>query len=221
MVTGFGQFCPLALASEVLTEKWMLLVLRELSTGSTRFNQIRRGVPRMSATLLKQRLEMLSRAGVVEQRDGNYILTDAGAELKPILSAIGTWGQRWARDIAPDDLDPGWLVWAIHRRLDTNAMPHGRTVIAFVFTDAKASHRRFWIVHCAGDVEVCLKPPGFESDITVMTGIRVFAEVWRGLRSFHDELARGRIRIEGTAALCRAFPSWLLLSAYAKVPRCR
>jgi len=223
MQQGFGQFCPLALASETLTQRWSLLILRELTAGSTRFNDIKRGVPRISATLLKQRLVNLEDAGIVECRKddaGNgfsYILTGAGRDLKPILAGISEWGQRWARDIRPDDLDPGWLVWNIHRRLDTASMPGGKTVIQIVFSDVPASQRNFWLVHENGDVEVCLKPPGADADISMTTSVRVLAEVWRGIRDIKPALSAGQIQLEGPDALCRALPGWLLLSVYAPV----
>ncbi|HEX7082397.1 MAG TPA: helix-turn-helix domain-containing protein [Gammaproteobacteria bacterium] len=221
----YGQFCPVALASEVLAERWTLLVVRELLAGTHRFNEIRRGVPRMSATLLKQRLRALERAGVVERhassagRGFDYRLTRAGHDLQPVVASIGEWGQRWAREIRPDDLDPGWLVWNIHRRLNTAAMPAGRTVIEIELVDAPRSERRFWLVHEDGNVDVCLKDPGFEVDVTVSTTVRVLAEVWRGVRAIGDELRAGRLRIAGSPRHCRAFPRWLLLSAYASIKR--
>jgi DNA-binding HxlR family transcriptional regulator len=227
MTRGFGQFCPLAHASEVLAQKWVLLILRELAAGSTRFSDIRRGIPRISATLLKERLDSLERAGVVARQDASaagpagYSLTEAGLELKPVLLAIGQWGQRWARDIDPDDLDPGWLVWSIHRRLESAKMPPGRTVIEFAFTDAPATRRRFWLLHEDGDVDVCVRPPGFEVDVTLRTTVRILAEVWRGFRALRREIALGRVRLEGDPRLCRALPDWLLLSAYAPIARKR
>ena len=227
MQQGFGQFCPVALASEVLTQRWTLLILRELMAGSSRFNDIRRGVPRISASLLKDRLETLEHADIVERRHGRdrdvqeYFLTDAGKELKVVLSHIGEWGQRWARDIRPEDLDPGWLVWNIHRRLDTDAMPPGRTVIAIEFSDAPRNHRNFWLVNTDGDVEVCLKPPGFVVDLSVQTTVRVMAEVWRGIRPVRRELQAGTVRLEGKSALRKAFPKWLMLSVYAPIKRMR
>ena len=227
MQQGFGQFCPVALASEVLTQRWTLLILRELMAGSSRFNDIRRGVPRISATLLKARLETLQHAGIVDRRRGDgtgvqeYFLTDAGKELKVVLGDIGEWGQRWARDIKPEDLDPGWLVWNIHRRLDTDSMPPGQTVIAIEFSDAPRNHRNFWLVNTDGDVEVCLKPPGFVVDLTVRTTVRVMAEVWRGIRSARREIQAGTIRLDGRSALKRAFPGWLMLSVYAPIKRRR
>jgi len=144
MRQGFGQFCPVALASELLAERWTLLIVRELLAGARRFNEIRRGVPRLSPTLLRQRLQSLEVAGVLQRqplqhgRTGGYTLTAAGWALKPVTT-IGEWGQRWARDLRADDLDPGWLVWGMHRRLNIAAMPPGRTVIEIEFTDAPAA----------------------------------------------------------------------------------
>lgn len=223
MRQGYGQFCPVALASELLAERWTLLVVRELLAGARRFNEIRRGVPRLSATLLKQRLQALEVAGVVQHqprgRAGEYCLTDAGRSLKPVVSSIGEWGQRWARDIRPDDLDPGWLVWAMHRRLNLAALPPGRTVIEIEFSDAPANQRRFWLVHAAGAVEVCLKDPGHEVTLRVATRVGVFAEVWRGIRPLRETLAAGLMRVSGAREHRRAFPHWLLLSAYAPIRR--
>lgn len=222
-----GQFCPVALSSEVLAERWTLLIVRELLAGARRFNEIRRGVPRLSATLLKDRLRTLEAAGVIERRSNDavrgadYRLTTAGEELRAVIGAIGQWGQRWARDIRPADLDPGWLVWAMHRRLNTEAMPPGRTVIAIEFSDAPAKQRRFWLVHQAGRVDVCLKDPGFEPAVRVTTRVRVMAEVWRGIRPIREEIRAGRLQVHGTAEARRAFAGWLLLSVFAPISRAR
>ena len=217
----YGQFCPVALASEVLAERWTFLVVRELLAGARRFNEIRRGVPRLSATLLKQRLLTLEHEGIVERASPGYRLTAAGVALKPVIAAVGEWGQRWARDIEAKDLDPGWLVWAMHRRLNTAVMPPGRTVIEFEFSDAPARARKFWLVHNNGLVDVCIKDPGFETTVRVTATRRLWAEVWRGLRPLHDELCAGGVRLEGSAAHRRAFPQWLLLSVFAPIARLR
>jgi DNA-binding HxlR family transcriptional regulator len=214
-----------ALASEVLTQRWALLVVRELLAGSTRFNDIRRGVPKISASLLKERLDALERAEIVERKPSpnggphEYVLTRAGHGLKPILTEIGQWGQRWARDIRPEDLDPGWLVWNMRRRLNTAEMPAGTTVIELEFLDQAKNQRYFWLVNHDGDVEVCIKHPGYVVDLHVRTTVRVLAEIWRGLRGIRQELLAGSIRLEGKKALCRAFPKWLLLSVYAPIKR--
>ncbi len=222
----YGQFCPVALSSEVLAERWTLLVVRELLTGAHRFNDIRRGVPRLSPTLLRERLRTLERAGVVERvesgnpRGRDYRLTRAGEELRAVVAAIGQWGQRWAREIRPADLDPGWLVWAMHRRLNIDAMPAGRTVIEIEFSDSPRQ-RRFWLVHSRGRVDVCLKDPGFEPTVRVVTRVRTMAEVWRGIRPIREEIRSGRLQLQGAPAIRRAFPTWLLLSVYAPVKRAR
>lgn len=223
----YGQFCPVALASEVLAERWTFLVVRELLAGARRFNEIRRGVPRLSATLLKQRLQKLEAEGIVERGRSSrrsaagYELTSAGVALKPVIAAVGEWGQRWARDIEAKDLDPGWLVWAMHRRLNTAVMPPGRTVIEIEFVDAPASTRRFWLVHSGGAVDVCIKEPGYEPDVRVATPLRLWAEIWRGLRPLKSALRAGAVRLDARADLRRAFPQWLMLSVYAPVGRLR
>lgn len=222
MASVFGQFCPVALASEVLTPKWTLLVIRELNAGATRFNEIKRGVPRISASLLKQRLDQLEYGGIVEKHassgyhDG-YALTEAGRELREVISAIGHWGQRWAREIDSEDLDPGWLVWAMHRRIDTAAMPPGGVVIEIRFTDAPVAHRLFWLVCRHPEVQVCIKRPGFPVDVSVVTDVRSLAEVWRGIRTLRGAMADGRLQIEGPSSLADKLPQWLMLSVFAKV----
>lgn len=227
MSSQFGQFCPIALASEVLSQKWMLLVIRELNAGATRFNEIKRGVPRISASLLKTRLDQLEGAGILERRpispEGpeEYLLTEAGSELKQVLASIGTWGQRWARDIEQEDLDPGWLVWAMHRRIDTGIMPEGRTVIAIQFSDAPRNHRAFWLVCKHPEVEVCLKHPGFDEDVRISTSVCTMAEVWRGIRPLHASIADDALRIDCVPGLRDKVPNWLMLSIFAGVQKVR
>jgi DNA-binding HxlR family transcriptional regulator len=220
----YGQFCSIALASEVLAERWTLLVVRELMSGSRRFNEVRRGVPRMSATLLKQRLGALENARLVERQPGagggvDYLLTPGGLALRPIVMSIGEWGQRWARDIEKQDLDPSWMLWTMHRRLNTQAMPPGRTVIEIEFVDARPGQRRYWLVHRDGDVEMCLKDPGYDTTVHLSTPVRTLADVWRGARSIKDELRAGTMQLHGPPRHCRAFPQWLLLSHFAHIKR--
>jgi hypothetical protein len=169
----------------------------------------------------------LERAGIVERapashpRESNYQLTPAGEELREVIAAVGQWGQRWARDIRPADLDPGWLVWTMHRRLDTSVMPPGRTVIEIEFTDAPARQRRFWLVHDDGHVDVCLKEPGFDLTVRVVTRMRTLAEVWRGIRPIAEEMREGRLQVLAPPAVRRIFPRWLQLSVFASIKRAR
>jgi DNA-binding HxlR family transcriptional regulator len=227
MARGYGQYCPLSLAVEVLGGRWTILVVSRLIDGCRRFNDIHRGVPRMSATLLAQRLAELEHAGILvrqplpDGRGHEYLLTEAGRELEPLIMDLAVWGQRWARDMTTDDLDPGFLVWSMHQRLNTKAMPPGRTVIEFEFTGAPSDLRRFWLVNTEGVVEMCLKHPGFEVDLRVMADLRRFVEAWRGFRSLREEIGAGAIRLEGPSELRRALPDWLQLSALAPYPRCR
>ena len=167
----------------------------------------------------KQRAGAIIREPAMSGGGDDYILTDAGRDLKSVLSSIGEWGQKWARDIDEDDLDPGWLVWAMHRRFNADAMPSGRTVLEMEFTDAPKDQRFFWFVCTDGDVEVCVRPTGFEVDLKVITKVQYFGEVWRGIRELRPEIAAGRIQLEGKAALKRDFPKWLLFSIFAKTKR--
>src|SRR4051794_6516852 len=132
MGSPYRQFCPVAKAMELLDERWTLLVVRELVVGTERFNELRRGLPRMSPTLLSRRLQQLVRAGVVERHedgtDVRYVLTDAGRELRPVVEALGAWGTRWIGELGDEDLDPKLLLWDMHRNVDRAALPDGRTV---------------------------------------------------------------------------------------------
>jgi len=227
MARGYGQYCPLALAAELLCERWTLLVISRLIDGCTRFNDIHRGVPRISATLLTKRLAELEHAGLIVRRPlktgrgYDYGLTEAGAALESIIMDLAVWGQRWSRDMVTDDLDPAFLAWSMHTRMNTDAMPEGRTVIEFEFSGIDKGFARFWLINTDAKVDMCLKHPGFDVDIKVMSDIRRFVEAWRGFRSMRDEIANGAIRLEGPAELKRTFPDWLLLSALSPFPRQR
>lgn len=226
-MSRYGQYCPLALAAETLCERWNLLIVSRVVDGCHRFNDIHRGVPRISATLLSRRLLDLEKAGVITRVpiDGkqghDYQLTDAGRALEPIIMSLAVWGQQWARDMVSEDLDPAFLLWSMHTRLNTDAMPAGRTVMAFEFAGVPFDVRRFWLVHTDGVVEMCLKDPGFETDVAVYSDLRVFVEAWRGFRDLRAEIRKGSIRVEGPSHSRRAFPDWLLLSSLAPFDRAR
>ena len=140
MEAGYHQFCPVAKAMELLDQRWTLLVVRELVTGSVHFNELRRGLPRMSPSLLSKRLQQLVRAAIVERQaeadDVRYALTPAGRELRPVVEALGTWGVRWIGELGDEDLDPRLLLWDMHRNINHADIPSGRTVVQFRFPDA-------------------------------------------------------------------------------------
>ena len=223
MGASYHQFCPVAKAMELLDERWTLLIVRELVTGSEHFNDLRRGVPRMSPTLLSKRLGQLVRAGLVERRedggDVRYVLTPAGRELQPVVEAIGVWGIRWIGEIGDEDLDPKLLLWDMHRNVDHAAIPAGRTVIQFAFHDVPASTRDWWLVLTAQDADVCDADPGYPVAVTVTGSLRRMVEIWRGDVSWADALRSGAVTIAGPAALRRAVPRWFTLSAFAPVTR--
>ncbi len=227
MSKGYGQYCPLSLSVELLCQRWTMLVVSRLCDGFTRFNDIHRGVPRMSPTLLSKRLAELERAGILSKQKSSsgsgheYVLTDAGRELEPVIDHLAIWGQRWARDMVDDDLDPAFLVWSMHLRIDTAEMPPGRTVIEFKFSGAPPDCRQFWLINRDGAVEMCLKDPELDVDLLVTSRLRLFVEAWRGFRDLRREIEARRIKLYGPAELRKAFPSWLQLSALAPYPRIR
>ncbi len=223
MPASYGQFCPVAKAMELLDERWTLLVVRELMLGSRHFNDLRRGLPRMSPALLSKRLLTLVRAGVVERwEDGNrvgYQLSRAGKELEPIVEALGSWGIRWVPEIGDDDLDPHLLLWDIHRNIALDALPEGRTVLQFDFTDVAPESRQWWIVITTEGIDVCDADPGFDVRVAVETGLRTLTLVWRGDLSWADALRSGNLELHGESLARRALPSWLKLSPLAPTPR--
>jgi hypothetical protein len=181
----------------------------------------------MSPTLLSQRLTELESAGVLtskRSRNGagsTYLLTDAGKELEPLIETMAVWGHKWARDMNDDDLDPAFLVWSMHMRMDTSTMPKGCTVIEFEFSGAPPDSRRFWLVSRNGNVDMCLLDPGLDVDLMVSAKLRVFVEAWRGLRDLGQEIRAGRIKLDGPKNLCDKFPGWLRLSSLAPYARLR
>jgi DNA-binding HxlR family transcriptional regulator len=227
MSRGYGQYCPLSLASELLCQKWTVLVVSRILAGCHRFNAIHRGLPQMSPSLLSQRLTELGEAGIIGTRAGGggrwreYHLTEAGEELGPLIDTMAVWGQHWARDMTVEDLDPAFLVWSMHTRMDPDAMPPGRTVIRFSFSGAPDDCQEFWLVAEDGEAEMCLKDPGYEVHLRVYADLLVFVETWRGFRDLRNEIRARRIRVRGPARLREAFPDWLRLHVLAGVPRLR
>jgi DNA-binding HxlR family transcriptional regulator len=224
---GYGQFCPVAKASEVLAERWTPLVIRELLCGSHRFNELQRGVPLMSRSLLAKRMRELERAGVVERRRGGdgsrseYHLTPAGEELRPIIMGLGTWGQRWARsELSRDELDPRLLMWDMQRNIETDALPSHRVVVRFRFPDVRPNLPRVtWLILDRDDVDVCYRDPGFEVDLVVAGRLRALIGVWLGDTTMPAAVNSGELQLEGPRTLIRAFPGWLRRSAFASVER--
>jgi DNA-binding HxlR family transcriptional regulator len=220
-MSGYGQFCPVAKATEVLAERWTPLVVRELLCGSHRFNELQRGVPLLSRSLLAKRLRDLEQAGVVERRGSEYHLTEAGEELRPIIMGLGEWGQRWARsEVSRADLDPRLLMWDMQRNIETEALPAHRIVVRFRFTDAAPGFPRVtWLILDRDQIDVCYKDPGFEVDLVVVGRLRSLVAVWMGDTSMSAVIRGRELQVDGPRDLVRAFPSWLRRSIFAHVER--
>jgi DNA-binding HxlR family transcriptional regulator len=221
-MSEYRQFCPVAKASEVLAERWTPLVVRELLCGSRRFNDLRRGVPVMSPSLLAQRLRSLEAVGVVRSyaspsgHGREYALTPAGEALRPIIEMLGFWGRRWIMgELTAKDFDPALLMWDMRRRMQLGHLPGDRVVVQFNFTNAPKGKRHWWLVLEKDSVDVCLTAPGYEVGLTIATDPRTMCEVWLGERTFEAARRAGTIKMEGPRELQRAFPKWMQLSLFA------
>ncbi|MBW0017468.1 MAG: helix-turn-helix transcriptional regulator [Mycobacterium sp.] len=222
-MSTYSQFCPVAKAMELLDERWTLLVVRELLDGSTHFNDLRRGVPKMSPALLSKRLKSLTRAGVVERSDVNgrtsYSLTPCGQELATVVEALGQWGVRWIPEIGDEDLDPHLLMWDIRRTVRVDDWPRARTVVAFRLTGVSPKAPHWWLMVSEGEVDLCDFDPGYEVAATVESSLLALTQLWRGDVSWSRAMLNGTVSIDGAADVRRAVPSWLGQSRMAKVPR--
>jgi DNA-binding HxlR family transcriptional regulator len=210
-----------ARAAEIFADRWTPLIVREMLAGASHFNQIQRGLPGISRTLLSTRLRVLEDAGVVARlvgdgpRSTEYRLTPAGDALDEVVERLGRWGSRWAfGDPRPDELDPVVLLWNMHRRIHHHRLPPGRVVVEFDF--AAKRRARLWLVLKREEASVCLKPPGFDSDLLVTADLGAFYCVWLGRLPLATAIRTGKVRIEGPTHLVREFPRWLKWSPMAE-----
>ncbi|MGH2864223.1 MAG: winged helix-turn-helix transcriptional regulator [Solirubrobacteraceae bacterium] len=218
---GYGQFCPVSLAAEVFARRWTPLIIRELLSGSTRFNDLRRGMPNISASVLSRRLDELAIAGIVERREDEngmrYFLTAAGEELRPVVEQLGVWGRRWLpAEYRDEDLDPRLLVWDIHRNVRLDEISK-RTVVELRFPDAPAQHRAYWLILTPAEVDVCLTHPGGDVDVHLTSDVRTLTDVWMGNTSWASALRAGTLQVTGPSEMRRALPRWLKLNLFAHV----
>ncbi|MEP9380448.1 helix-turn-helix domain-containing protein [Aquabacter sp. CN5-332] len=222
---SYKQFCPVAMAAEILCTRWTVVLLRELVAGSARFNDLRRGVPRMSPALLSQRLKELEAAGIISRTPSRteagvseYRLTAAGQELKPLVEAFGIWGQRWVEtELSLQHLDVSLLMWDMRRNLDPTPMPARRSVIKFQYPELSAAQRSWWLVVAPGaDVDLCGIDPGFDVDLYVSTDLRTMTAIWMGLDTVHNAIKGRRLMLTGDRMLTADMQAWLGLSPFAK-----
>lgn len=219
MASGYGQFCPVALAAEVLAERWTPLVVRELLCGSTRFNELQRGLPRISPATLDARLKKLQLVGIIRRDAAGeaYTLTDAGRALFPVIEAMGLWSQRWLHhDMIEDrNLDPDLLMWDIRRTVPTNGPGEPRRVIEFRLAGVAPRKQRYWLVRDPGETDLCYRDPGFPLDLSVAVPLRVLTAIWLGHKPLTAALTDGSLRLDGSRAEQAAFRGWFSLSPFA------
>jgi len=221
---SYGQFCPVAMAAEVLCTRWTVVVLREMIAGSTRFNDLRRGVPRMSPALLSQRLKNLEKAGVISRVkvDGEpglfeYQLTRAGRDLQPLIEGFGVWGQRWVgKKMALQNLDPQLLMWDMRRNLDPKPMPKRRSTIQFLYPEVPQAYRRWWLIVAPDKaVDLCSIDPGFEVDLYVSSDLKTMTAIWMGLETVRKAVHDRQVKLVGDKHLASNMQTWLGLSPFA------
>lgn len=222
---SYKQFCPVAMAAEVLCTRWTVVLLRELIAGSTRFNDLRRGVPRMSPALLSQRLKELEDAEIVTREASSsepgifeYRLTPSGRELGPIVEAFGMWGQRRVKaELSLENLDVQLLMWDMRRNLKTTPLPRGRNVIQFIYPELTGARQCWWlIVDPNGGADLCSIDPGFDVDLYVSVDLRTMTAIWMGLETVRAAVASGRMLLTGDRHIASAMQTWLGLSPFAK-----
>jgi DNA-binding HxlR family transcriptional regulator len=226
MEVGYGQFCTIARGAEVLCERWTPLVVRELLCGSKRFNDLRRGVPRMSTSLLAQRLQRLEAFGVVRRtavgKVWEYSLTQAGEDLRPIIMALGHWGAQWVGSrLRDDELDAGLLMWDIRRFVCIPEFPPRPVVINFQFRDAREREGAWWLVVEDGVADLCRDDPGRELTLVVDSSVRALTEIWSGDTTPQQALKSRAIRVQGPSRDADALWRWLGTSAFAGTRRAR
>jgi DNA-binding HxlR family transcriptional regulator/putative sterol carrier protein len=220
MESGYGQFCTVARGAEILCERWTPLVVRELLCGSRRFNDLHRGVPRMSTSLLARRLLTLESAGVVKRtavgKVWEYSLTEAGEELRPIVMALGHWGARWIGSrLREDELDAGFLMWDIRRFVHLDEFPPHPVVIHFQLPDARQGERSWWLVVDDGVADLCRDDPGREVTLVVVASLRALTEIWGGDLTPAEALASGAVQVNGARDDAQRLWRMLGTSAFA------
>ena len=219
---GYRQFCPVAMAAEIVCTRWTPLILRELVAGSTRFSELHRGLPRISPTLLSKRLRQLEEAGVITRLVSSnhdtveYQLTPAGEELRTVVFDLGIWGQRWIETRSSlKNLDPSLLMWDMRRNLDPTPISSRRYVIQIVYPELTHGRRHWWLIVEGALTDLCNVDPGFDVDLYVSTDLRTMTAIWMGLSTVEAELRSGKLHVTGDDGVKSAMQQWLGLSPFA------
>jgi DNA-binding HxlR family transcriptional regulator len=210
----YGQFCPVAKTAEIFGDRWSPLIIRELYYGPRSYGDFLAAIPLISRTMLSQRLKELAAVDVVHAhakengRGHIYALTEAGEAFRPMIEMMGQWGLKWGQGlIGPDDLDSKLLIGGVRQHIDRKDIPAREFVLRFDFRGiAKGSRnpRHWWLLIRQDEIEVCLKDPGQDVDVTIEADLAAFTKVWTGYCRLEEALARGLVRFRGTdAAIAR------------------
>jgi DNA-binding HxlR family transcriptional regulator len=213
-MSKYGQFCPVAQALEILGDRWTLLIVRDMLFGTRHFNDLERGLPRISKAILASRLRQLQQAGIVEKRlnasgrqTTEYLLTPAGQALRDVIGSLMVWGETWAfREPTPEELDPVLLMWRMRNWVVVEQLPENRVVVQYDFHGAAAA--TFWLILKREDVTLCITNPGYETDVLVTADLGTFLKLWVGRISYQEALDKYDVQVEGIPSLTRAFPRW-------------
>lgn len=224
MEKDYGQFCTVARAVEVVCDQWTPLVVRELLCGSKRFNDIHRGVPRMSTSLLAQRLRRLEECGVLRRvasgKVWDYVLTEAGEELRPIIMALGHWGAKWIHtQLQEDKLDASLLMWFMRRNARVKEFPLSPFVVYFWLHDAKQGERDWWLIVEDGVADLCRDDPGGEPTLTVTGTVRALTDICSGERTPEEILQTREVKVTGAMRDTQRIWQWLGASPFAPTRR--
>jgi DNA-binding HxlR family transcriptional regulator len=210
-MTGYGQFCAVARALDVLGDRWTLLIARELLLGAATFTDIRRGLPRIPRATLASRLRSLRNAGIAETTAGGYRLTEAGAALAPVVRELARWATVNDRAaLSGDDLDTAALTWDMRRRINTTALPGRTVVLAIEFTDRTPADRYFWLHLSRTDVQLCREDTGAPVDVWLATPTGPATRWWLGRLSWAQLLRQPGVQVHGDRALIRQMHHWFL-----------
>lgn len=219
---SYGQYCPVAIAAEVLGDRWTLLIVRELLHDVGRFNELERGLPGISRSILAGRLRRLVDLGLVDsaaagRRSRGYRLTTSGRALGPVVFGLGDWAATWLlEEPTAQQLDVRLLMWWIRRHVRLEAVD-GQIVVRFEFTAPKVE--RFWLVIKPEGASVCVDDPGLDLDLVVTADAATLYRVYMGRVSVGDAIRSGSLRLDGGLDVRRRFPAWFGLSRFSPAAR--
>lgn len=225
--SNYPRFCPVAMAASLLEPRWTMLMLCEMWSGSTRFNEIQRGVPGMSPGLLSKRLKEMEMNGLVVRRGSGsgshaeYLTTPMADELEPLVRGLGEWAHRNIDcGVSLQDLDARLLMWNIRRKIDLLQLPRRKCVIQFILHDSPNETANYWLVAKPGEeTDLCYADPKFDVDLYVVCELRALTSAWMGHTTFEAEIADGGISLSGQEMMARTMTRWLVRSSFAEVQK--